>query len=163
MEVAVEGDDHRFVGRDALDLIAPLAGRLDGGLDAFGAGIHREDHFHAGHRGEFGAERAELVVLERPADQRDPLELTLGGGDEARVPVTEVDRRVGGEQVKVTAAFDVGHPGAFGLGSITTGKRVVVMRAVRVCLGAELSPKTCGWPTVCGATFRLPEFQACST
>ncbi len=137
VEVAVEGDDHGLIGRDALDLVAPLAGRLDRGLDAFGAGVHRQDHLHAGHRREFGAERSELVVLERPADQGDPLQLTLGGRDQARVPVAEVDRRVGGEQVEVPAAFHVGHPGAFGLGDHDR-QRMVVMRAVHFCLGAEL-------------------------
>jgi hypothetical protein len=37
---------------------------------------------------------AELVVHERPAGQRDPVELGVRGRDQPRVPVAEVSRRV---------------------------------------------------------------------
>ena len=54
-----------------------------------------------GQIGQLGAERPELVVLERAADQREMLELALRRRDQPRVPVAEVKRRVRGEQVEV--------------------------------------------------------------
>ena len=42
VEVAAADDDLRLAGRDALDLVAPLARRLDRGLDGLGAGVHRQ-------------------------------------------------------------------------------------------------------------------------
>ena len=48
VEVALHGDDGGLAGRDALDLVAPLAADLDRGLDGLGAGVHRQDHVLAG-------------------------------------------------------------------------------------------------------------------
>ena len=54
---------------------------------------------------------------------------SLGAGDEARVPVPEVERRVAGEAVEVAAAVDVGDPGALAVGEHDR-QRVVVVRGV---------------------------------
>ena len=102
-----------------LHLVAPLARHLDPGLDGLGAGVHRQHHLLAEELGQLRAERAELVVAERPAGQRDPVELPVGGGDEVGVPVAEVERRVAREAVEVAAALDVGDPGAFGVRDTT--------------------------------------------
>ena len=70
-------------------------------------------------------------MLERPAHQREALELPLRGGDQPRVPVAEVQRGVRGEHVQVAAALDIGHPGALGLGG-DDRQRMVVVCAVLV-------------------------------
>ena len=62
-------------GRDALDLVAPLAGGLDRGLDRLGAGVHRQHAVLAAQRGEVARERPELVVGERAARERHAVEL----------------------------------------------------------------------------------------
>jgi hypothetical protein len=62
------------------------------------------------------AERAELIVFERPAHERDALQLPLRCGDQARVAVAEVDGRVSGQHVQVPPAVHIGDPGALGLG-----------------------------------------------
>ena len=54
--------------------------------------------------GELGAERSEVLVVERPADQRDPVQLPVRGRNQPGVAVTEVDRRVGGQHVEVAGA-----------------------------------------------------------
>src|SRR5690606_42056085 len=54
-------DDVRLTLRNALDAVGPLACDLDGGLDRFGAGVHRQHHLGAGQLGQLLAERAELV------------------------------------------------------------------------------------------------------
>ena len=48
VEVAVGDDDRRAVGGHALDVVAPLAGGLDRGLDGLGARVHRQHHRAAG-------------------------------------------------------------------------------------------------------------------
>ena len=75
VEVAGGHDDVRLAGRHALDVVAPLAGDLDRGLDRLGAGVHRQHPVLAGQLRQVAAERAELVVVEGPAGQRHPVEL----------------------------------------------------------------------------------------
>ena len=60
---------------DPLDLVPPLPGRLDRGLDGLGAGVHRQRAVLAGHLGQVAKERTHLVVVERAAREREPLEL----------------------------------------------------------------------------------------
>ncbi len=55
------------------------------GLDGLGAGVHRQHHVLAAQLGERRRERAELVVVERAAGQREPVELRLRRRDERRV------------------------------------------------------------------------------
>src|SRR5829696_6632905 len=110
VEVAAGHDDPRLVGGHALDLVAPLAADLDGGLDGLGAGVHGEHQLLATEVTERGAEISELVVDERAAGQRQAVELRVRGRDEARVAVAEVERGVAREQVEEALAVDVGHP-----------------------------------------------------
>jgi hypothetical protein len=91
-----------------------------------------------GQFGQLGAERPELVVVERPAHQREPLELSHRGRDQPRVPVTEVQRGVRGEQVQVAASFNVGHPRALGLVD-DDRQRVVVVRGVLLAEPPQLA------------------------
>jgi len=114
---------------DALDLVGPLAGHLDRGLDRLGARVHRQHHVLAREGCERCDERTERRGVERAARQRDAVELRLGCGDEPRMPVPEVDGRVGGEAVEVAAAVDVGHPRARRVLD-DDGQRVVVVRRV---------------------------------
>ena len=129
VEVALHGDDGGLAGRDALDLVAPLAADLDGGLDGLGAGVHRQDHVLAGQPAQGLGEAAELVVEERAAGQRQPAQLLARDRDEALVGVAEVERRVAREAVEVALAVDVDDPGAVALGE-HHGQRVVVVRGV---------------------------------
>ena len=57
-------DDFGLIGGDAFDLVAPLAGGLEGGLDGLGAGVHGERHLEAGEVVEFFVEERELIVAE---------------------------------------------------------------------------------------------------
>ena len=116
VEVAGGDDDLGAVERDALDLVRPLAGDLDGRLDGFGAGVHRQHHLGAGQLGEVMAERAELVVVERARGERQAVELARARPEQRGVPVAEVQRRVAGQEVEIALAVDVGDPGALGRG-----------------------------------------------
>ncbi len=103
VEVVGAHDDLGAVGRDALDVVAPTPRGLDRGLDAFGAGVHRQHHVLAAQLGELGAERVELVVAERAARQREPIELRVrgrepaaGGGARSSAPSTRRGSRGSG-------------------------------------------------------------------
>ena len=65
MEVVAAADDLGLSLRHALFRIRPFAGGLDGGLDAFRAGVHGQDGLHLAQTSQFLAERPELVVVER--------------------------------------------------------------------------------------------------
>ena len=114
--------------RHALHPVRPFAGHLDRRFDGLGAGVHRQHHLGAGQLGQFLAERPELVVVERPRGQRDLAHLLDGRGDQGRVLVAEVERRVAGEHVEVALAGHVGDPGTVG-GRDHHRQRVVVVRA----------------------------------
>src|SRR6516164_8458964 len=58
-------NDHGLAVRHPLDPVPPLARDLDRGLDRLGAGVHRQYHVHVGQLGQLGAERPELVLVER--------------------------------------------------------------------------------------------------
>ncbi len=92
------------------------------------------------------AEVAEQVVVKRAARQCQPVQLVTCGGHDGGVAVPEVQRRVAGEAVEVTAAVDVGDPRAEAFvqddGQRMVGVRgvLVVERDVRSGCGARLSP-----------------------
>jgi hypothetical protein len=67
---------------------------------------------------------------------------STSAGDDLRVAVALVDRRVGGEEVHVLAALDVPHPDALGAGDDDV-ERVVVVGAVALLEGDEL-----GWSSL---------------
>ena len=103
VEVALHGDDRGLAGRDALDLVAPLAADLDRGLDGLGAGVHRQDHVLAGQAAQRLGEAAELVVEEGAAGQRQAPELLARDRDEALVGVAEVEGGVARQAVEEAA------------------------------------------------------------
>src|SRR5690606_12857735 len=137
VEVAVGHDDGGAVGRDALDLVAPLAGYFEPGLDRLGAGVHGQDEVLARQRGEIANERAQHVVVESAAGQRQPVELGLDRRDDLRVPMPEVEGGVRGQTVEIAAAFDVGDPGALRV-CRHDGQRVVIVRGMLLDEGDRL-------------------------
>jgi hypothetical protein len=126
VEVVRGHDDLGRVERDALDLVGPLAGDLDGGLDGLGTGVHRQHHLGAGELGQLRAEGAELVVVEGARGQGEPVDLLVRGADQVGVAVPEVERGVPGEEVEVAPTVDVGDPRPLRLGD-HHGERVVVV------------------------------------
>ena len=131
VEVAVRDDDGRGIRSHALDPVRPRARDLDAGLDRFGARVHREDEVLLAQPRERLGERREAVVVEGAAREREPAELLGRGGDESRMPVPEVERRVRRQQVEVALALDIGHPRALAARD-DDGKRVVVAGDVLV-------------------------------
>ena len=109
-EVAGGDDDLGASVGDALDLVAPLACRLDRGLDRLGAGVHRQRLGHAGGLADGAQERAETVGVEGAARHREARGLLGQSGDQRRVAVAEAHRRVRRHHVEVAAAVIVEQP-----------------------------------------------------
>ena len=170
VEVAVHDDDIGPFRVDLLDLDAPFAAHLDGGLDGLGTGVHREDHVLAGELGQLAGKLPEPVVEERAARQRQGGELLLRARHQPRVGVAEVERRVPGEAVEVLPSLDIPHPGTLAavehdlervivVGGVPLDHRDVVGRGHRDrCSGHVDLPSSgrcrCRWPAAApvGAT-----------
>jgi len=131
VEVAVGDDDGRGIRGDALRAVRPRAGDLDPRLDGLRTGVHRQHEVLAAQLRERRGEGAELIVVERSARQRDPAQLRGGRGHQGGVAVTEVEGGVGGQQIEVALALDVGHPGPLTAGD-DDRQRVIVVRDVLV-------------------------------
>ncbi len=129
MEVVVEDQDLALVRRHALDRLPPLARELDGGLDRFCAAVHRQEAVVAGEGADLVAELAELVVAEGARAQRQTMSLLGESPHQARMAVSLVDRRVGGEKVQVALSVDVPDPDALAAGDDDL-ERMVVMGTV---------------------------------
>ena len=114
MEVVGADDDLGLALGNALDLVAPLARGLDGGLDRLGAGVHGQRHVEAGQLVQFLVEQRQLVVAKGARGQRDLVRLLDHGLQNLGMAVSLVDGRVGGQAIEIAIAFDVVHPDALG-------------------------------------------------
>ncbi len=107
MEVVCADDDLRLVLGDALDLIAPLAGHLEGAFHRLGAGVHRQGLVRPGEGAQLLVEGRELVVAEGAGGQAEAAGLLDQGLADLRVAVPLVHRRIGREAVEVAPALHV--------------------------------------------------------
>ena len=114
VEVVGADDDFGLAIGYALDLVAPLARRLDGGFDGFGAGVHGQRHVEAGQlvqvlqsSGSWSLRKAREVSVTLCACSTQRLQ-NLG------MAVPLVDGRIGGEAVEITVSLDVINPDALG-------------------------------------------------
>ncbi len=107
VEVAGADDDVCLSPSDAFGLVAPFPCDLDGRLDRFGAGVHREHRTLAAEAGEGFGVGGESVAAEGTTGQGERLELAAGGGDQTGMLMPEVQRRVAGEKVEILPAVDV--------------------------------------------------------
>ena len=136
------GDDLRLVRGHALDRVGPLPRRLDGGLDSFGAGIHRQRHVLAGELAGAGQERAELVRVERARNDAECRHLLLDEAHEPWMRMAVAHRRIGAHHVEVALAILVPDIGAFAPRQ-DDGQRMVIVRAIarlEVDAGAHQCP-----------------------
>ena len=134
VEIVLGADDVLGPILDAFDLDAPAARGLERGLDRLGACIHREGHLVAGELAELFEEGAHTIVVESSARERATVELIADRIDDFRMPVALVDRRVGGEKIKVTLALRVMDLAPLRLRD-DDGQRVVVVGAVFLIQG----------------------------
>ena len=145
VEVVRAGDDLGLVRGDALDLIAPFPGGLDGGFDGLGPGVHRQDHLVTGPVAELFCQQGPLVVPEGPGRQGQALRLGLEGLDDPGVAVPLVRGRVGGQEIEVFLAFDVPHPDPLGLADDHV-QGVIVVGSVEVFEEDEIFAVHCYSP-----------------
>lgn len=134
MEVVDGGKDQRLVLLDALDLVSPLAGNLNGSLDGLGAGVHGQDHVVAEHGADLLSPLGEDIIVESARAESETAGLLGDNLDELRVAMALVDGAVGGEEVEVVAALGIPDVDALGTGK-NDGQRVVVVGGVLVLGG----------------------------
>jgi hypothetical protein len=116
VEVLGSSKHQGLARRHLLDLVSPLAGNLDGGLDGFGARVHGQDHVIAEEGRDLLGPDGEDVVVEGARAQRQPAGLLGQGLDQLRVAVALVDGAVGREEVEVVLALRIPHVHALGTG-----------------------------------------------
>lgn len=131
MEVVRDGKDEGLVLLNALDLVSPLAGNLDGGLGGLGASVHGQNHVVAKDIADLFSPLGEDVIVESAGAESENGGLLGQGLDELGVAVTLVDGAVGGEKVHVLVALWVPNIDALGLGE-DDGEGVVVVRGILV-------------------------------
>ena len=112
VEVVLDAEDNGLVWRDALDLVPPLAGNLDTGLDGLSTGVHGQDHVVAEILGDELGELGEDIVVEGPGAESEGCGLLGQGLDELRVAVALVDGGVGGQEVEIVLPLGVPDGGA---------------------------------------------------
>lgn len=134
MEVVGDGKDEGLASLDALDLVRPLAGDLDGGLGSLSARVHGQDHVVAKDVANLLGPLGEDIVVEGAGAEGEGGGLLDEGLDELGVAVALVDGRVGGEEVHVLAALGVPDVDALGLGE-DDGERMVVVGGILVLGG----------------------------
>jgi len=134
VEVVGGAKDEGLALLDALDLVGPLAGDLDGRLDGLGARVHGQHHVEAEQAADLLGPDGEHVVVEGARAQRQPAGLFGEGLDQLRVAVALVDGAVGREEVEVVLVLRV--PDVDPLGARKhDGERVVVVGGVLVLGG----------------------------
>lgn len=110
VEVVCTDDDLGLASGDALDLVAPLADRLDARLHRLGAGVHREGTVEAGKPAELLEEGAEVVGPESAAGQSQPVHLLDRGLPDSRMAMALVESRIRGQHVQVFVVLSVPDP-----------------------------------------------------
>jgi hypothetical protein len=126
VEVAAEDEDLGPAGGDALVLVAPFAGRLDGGLHRLGPAVHEQRLVEPGEGAELLQQRGQTVVAEGAGGEAQPQALLHHGGGDAGVVVPLGHRPVAGQEVQVAVALDVPDIGPVGPGADQVERMVIV-------------------------------------
>ena len=129
MEIAVRHDDEGLVLGDALHFVTPAAGQLEGCLDGFGTGVHRQELVIAEVLGGHLLVGTQAVVVEGTGGQAQLLGLVAEGLHDLGVAVPLVDGGIGRQEIIVPLAVHV--PDIDALAPFQDdGQRVIVVRAV---------------------------------
>lgn len=134
MKVLGDAEDQGLALLNALDLVCPLAGNLDGRLGGLGTGVHGQHHVVAEDVADLFGPLGEDIVVEGARAQGQARGLVDESLDELGVAVALVDGAVGRQEVEVVAALGIPDIDALGLGE-DDGKRVVVVGGVFVLGG----------------------------
>ena len=122
-------DNHLSLVRgNLLALIAPAARGFDGGFHRLGARIHRQHDIEPGKVSQFFAEMRQLFVVKSPRRQRHLPRLFDEGGEQHRMRVALVQRRVSTQAIEIALAGRIVDPHALGAFD-DYGQRVVVVGA----------------------------------
>ncbi len=113
MKIVRENNDLGLSLGHALDLIAPLARDLDGGLHRLRAGVHGQDFGRLSQRAQLLAERSKLIVTEGARCERQPGRLRHHRIPDLGMTMALVDGGVAGEAIEIAVTLDIPHIHAF--------------------------------------------------
>ncbi|KAI6751061.1 hypothetical protein HG530_013975 [Fusarium avenaceum] len=122
---------------NALDLVCPLAGNLDGSLDGLCTSAHWQNHVVAKDAADLLSPLGKDIVVEGSGAESQPAGLLSKSLDELGVTMALIDSAVGGEEVVVVAALRVPDVDALGAGE-DNGERVIVVSGVLLLNGNGL-------------------------
>ena len=131
MKVVGADDDFGFAVGNAFELVAPLAGRLHGGLHRLRARVHGQRHLETGQVVEFLIEQRQLIVAKGARCQRDLARLVDHGLQDFGMAVPLVDGGVRRQAIEIAIAFHVINPDPFRVFDNHV-ERMVVVRAVLI-------------------------------
>lgn len=137
MEVVSDTEDESLAGLNALDLVRPLTGNLDGGLGSLSTSVHGQRHVVAEDIADLLRPAGEDIVVESTGAEGQAAGLLDEDLDELGVAVALVDGTVGRQEVKVVAALRVPDVDTLSLGE-DNGNGVVVVSGVFVLRGNGL-------------------------
>lgn len=107
MEVVLYAQHHGAVLRNALDLVSPFPGDLDGTLDRLRARVHRQDHVETEEAGDEFGEAREDVIIEGTGAEGETGRLIDHDLDQLGVAMALVDGGIGGEEVEIVSTLGV--------------------------------------------------------
>src|SRR6267154_3823920 len=128
VEVVGADDDLGQPIRHTLHLVTPFAHRLDRALHRLGTAVHWQHPVGAGKLGDLLVEGSQLVVVEGAGGQGQPTRLLHHRGQDLRMAVALVHRRIGREAIEITVALRIPHPDAFAARQ-NDAERLVIVRA----------------------------------
>src|ERR1700751_322403 len=121
-------DDLGLPLRHALDLVTPLAHGLDRALYRLGTAVHWQHLVGAGKLCDLFVKGGQLVVVEGAGGQRQFTRLFHHSGQDLRMAVALVHRRICGEAIEITVALRIPQPDAFAARQ-NDAERLVVLGA----------------------------------
>ncbi len=110
MKVVLANDDLRLILGHILDLIAPLPGDLDGGLDGLRPAVHGKHLVRVRQLAQIPVEQPELVVTKGPRCQGQLLTLVDHRLGDLGMAVPLIDRGVGCQAVEILVPVHVPYP-----------------------------------------------------
>lgn len=129
VEVVLNTEHEGLVLRDALDLVPPLSGNLDAGLDGFGASVHGQHHVEAKELGDELGELGEHIVVKGTRAQGQARGLVDQDLHQFGMAVSLVHGGIGRQEVQVVTALGI----PYGRAQRTRkddGQRVVVVSGI---------------------------------
>jgi hypothetical protein len=110
VKISITGYDLGLILGDIPYVIGPSSRGLDRGLDRLRARVHDEYLFFAAKFREFLGEQRELLRVKCSRGQRKLIKLSMSDLGDSIITVSEIQRAVGAEEIKVPMSINIRYP-----------------------------------------------------